>query len=49
MFSYAFGDEYIDQIKNQVKKYKLENHVIWLGCLSYVEMADHYNAADIVV
>ena len=23
--------------------------MIWLGCLSYVEMADHYNAADIVV
>lgn len=49
MFSFAFGNEYSDIIKKKIEKYGIENNVIWLGCLSYSEMADHYNAADLVV
>ena len=49
MFSFAFGDEYSQQIKSRITQYNIEDRVIWLGCLSYAEMADHYNAADIIV
>lgn len=49
MFSYAFGDEYSKSIRRKIKKYGIEKNVIWLGYLSYSEMADHYNAADIIV
>lgn len=49
MFSYAFGDEYTRKLLNQVSKLGLEENVIWLGYLSYADMADHYNVADIVV
>jgi glycosyltransferase involved in cell wall biosynthesis len=49
MFSFAFGDEYSDRIREKIKEYGIESYVIWLGCLSYIEMADHYNAADIIV
>jgi glycosyltransferase involved in cell wall biosynthesis len=49
MFSYAFGNEYSERIKRKIKKYGIENNVIWLGSLSYNNMADHYNAADIVI
>jgi len=49
MFSFAFGDEYSDRIRKKIKEYDIESYVIWLGCLSYIEMADHYNAADIIV
>jgi glycosyltransferase involved in cell wall biosynthesis len=49
MFSFAFGDEYSDRIRRKIKEYGIEGNVIWLGCLSYIEMADHYNAADIIV
>jgi glycosyltransferase involved in cell wall biosynthesis len=49
MFSYAFGGEYLARLKNRVKALSLEATVIWLGYLEYHEMAEHYNAADIVV
>jgi len=49
MFSYPFGNEYSDRIKRKIEEYGIENNVIWLGYLSYREMADHYNAADIVI
>lgn len=49
MFSYAFGGEYLRKLKNMVKELSLEGNVIWLGYLEYHEMAEHYNAADIVV
>ncbi len=49
MFSFAFGDEYSDKIREKIKEYGIESYVIWLGCLSYIEMADHYNAADIII
>lgn len=49
MFSYAFGDEYFFNLKRLVRKLNLEDNVIWLGRLSYSEMADHYNAADLIL
>jgi glycosyltransferase involved in cell wall biosynthesis len=49
MFSYAFGDEYFRKLKNQVKELKLENNIIWLGFLDYIQMAEHYNASDIII
>ena len=49
MFSFAFGDQYKDSIMKKLEAYGIENFVIWLGRLSYSEMADHYNAADIIV
>lgn len=49
MFSYAFGGEYLRRLENLIREFSLENNVIWLGCLGYHEMAEHYNAADIVV
>jgi len=49
MFSFAFGDEYSDRIREKIREYDIESYVIWLGCLSYIEMADHYNAADIII
>lgn len=49
MFSYAFGGEYLAKLKSRVKELSLDGNVIWLGFLEYHEMAEHYNAADIVV
>ncbi|MDC0172508.1 glycosyltransferase [Gammaproteobacteria bacterium] len=49
LFSFAFGGEYYDSLKRLVKKLELEDRVIWLGRLSYEEMADHYNGADIII
>jgi glycosyltransferase involved in cell wall biosynthesis len=49
MFSFAFGDEYKDRIQKMIEDYGIEGNVIWLGSLSYNKMADHYNAADIIV
>jgi glycosyltransferase involved in cell wall biosynthesis len=49
MFSYAFGDKYSDKIKAKISAYGIDDSFIWLGFLNYTEMADHYNAADIVV
>jgi len=49
MFSFAFGGEYSIQLKSQIKKLGLESNVIWLGFLDYKEMAEHYNAADIII
>ena len=49
MFSFAFGDEYSKQLCIQSQKSGLENNIIWLGSLTYQEMAEHYNAADIVI
>lgn len=49
MFSYAFGGKYLPRLKKLVKELSLEEVIIWLGFLEYEEMAQHYNAADIVV
>lgn len=49
MFSYAFGDEYSDKIKEKISNYGIDDTIVWLGFLSYKEMADHYNAADIII
>lgn len=49
MFSFAFGDKYEGQLKDLIKRLKIEKNIIWLGYLTYEAMADHYNAADIVV
>lgn len=49
MFSYAFGGEYLSKLKSRVKELSLEGNVIWLGFLEYHEMAEYYNAADLVV
>jgi len=49
MFAFAFGDEYSGRIKKKIEEYDIENYVIWLGFLSYSKMADHYNAADVIV
>lgn len=49
MFSYAFGAAYLSEIKRKIANYGLDDCVIWLGFLSYTEMAEHYNASDIVV
>jgi len=49
MFAYAFGDEYSQKLHQMIVQSRLEDNVIWLGRLTYKEMADHYNAADIVI
>ena len=49
MLSFAFGDEYFLQLKNQVQGLRLINNIIWLGFLTYKDMSEHYNAADVVV
>jgi glycosyltransferase involved in cell wall biosynthesis len=49
MFSFAFGDEYSQRLLAQSKKLGLENNIIWLGSLTYKEMAEYYNGADLVV
>ena len=49
MFAFAFGNEYSNLLKNKIKALELDNDIIWLGFLSYKEMAAHYNAADIVL
>ena len=49
MISHPFGDEYSRKIKEIITHYCIEDNVIWLGRLNYHQMAQHYNAADIVV
>ena len=49
MFSFAFGGEYYNHLERLVENLDLEDRVIWLGRLSYIEMADHYNGADIII
>ena len=49
MFSFAFGESSLEKLKILAHKLDVEDDVIWLGRLTYDEMAVHYNAADIVV
>lgn len=49
MFTYAFGGEYLNMLKTIVNELSLERNVVWLGFAEYHEMAEYYNAADIVV
>jgi len=49
MFSFAFGDEYSERLKTQISRLGLEDEVIWLGFLTYEDMAEHYNVADVVI
>ncbi|VAW82567.1 hypothetical protein MNBD_GAMMA12-1638 [hydrothermal vent metagenome] len=49
MFSFAFGDEYSQKLKLLIGQLGIKENVIWLGLLTYQEMAAHYNASDIVV
>ena len=49
MFTYAFGDEYSAKLRKIAKDLNIENNIIWLGFKSYKEMAELYNASDIVV
>ena len=49
MLSFAFGDEYSEKLKKQTQDLGIVNNILWLGYLSYEDMAKHYNAADIVV
>lgn len=49
MFSFAFGGEYTKKLKQLITRLDVNDNVIWLGYLSYSDMAMHYNAADIVV
>jgi glycosyltransferase involved in cell wall biosynthesis len=49
MFTVSFGEEYLDKLKAQITKLGIQENVIWLGFLSYEEMAEHYNVADIIV
>jgi glycosyltransferase involved in cell wall biosynthesis len=49
MFSYAFGDNYLQSLKSKVEHYGILDNIIWLGYLSYEQMAKFYNAADIII
>lgn len=49
MFSFAFGDSYAAELNKLISKLGLEDNVVWLGYLGYREMAEHYNACDIVI
>ena len=49
MFSFAFGDQYSEKLKSLVQQLDIEPNIIWLGYLTYESMADHYNAADIII
>ena len=49
MFAFAFGEEYLENYKILIAKYKLEEHIIWNGYLEHSEMAKYYFAADVTV
>ena len=49
MFSFAFGDDYFQKLNEQVDRLNLSEHIIWLGYLTYNDMAKYYNMADVVV
>lgn len=49
MFTYAFGDEYTSYLKKISKNLNLESKLIWLGFKRYEEMAEIYNASDLVI
>ena len=49
MFSFPFGNEYVEQLQKQISRLGVDENVIWLGYLTYEDMAEHYNAADVVI
>ena len=49
MFTFSFGNEHYDYLKNLSQELGLVEHVIWLGYIDYNDMANYYNASDIVI
>ncbi|OUU51911.1 MAG: hypothetical protein CBC25_04295 [Pelagibacteraceae bacterium TMED65] len=49
MICFPFGNNYGDEMKAKINEYGLNEKVIWLSKLTYLEMANCYNMADIVV
>jgi len=49
MFSFAFGNEYVAKLNVQISRLGVDDKIIWLGHLTYDDMAKHYNAADIII
>lgn len=49
MFSFAFGEEYLEKYKALITKYGLQDYVIWNGYLEHADMAKYYFSADITL
>ena len=49
MFTFSFGNEHFEYLKNLANELHLNDNIIWLGYIDYNEMAKYYNAADIVI
>lgn len=49
MFTFSFGNEHFEYLKNLVDELHLNDYVIWLGYIDYNDMAKYYNVADIVI
>ncbi len=49
MFSFAFGGKYLERLQRLAAELAVEPSLIWLGRVEYEQMADYYNAADVVI
>lgn len=49
MFAYAFGEQYLNQYKKMIKKFGLEDYIIWNGYTDHEDMPKYYKSADIVL
>ena len=49
MFTYAFGDEYYLGLKRLAEMLGIQDQLIWLGFVNEYEMAELYNASNLVV
>ena len=49
LLTYAFGDEYIDDLKNYANTKGIKENLIWLGYLNQSKMPEIYNSSDIIV
>lgn len=49
MFTFSFGNEHYNYLKNLAIELGLNEEVIWLGYIDYNDMPQYYNASDIVI
>lgn len=49
MFTFSFGNEHYNYLQKLSHNLGLNKYVIWLGYIDYNDMANYYNASDIVI
>lgn len=49
LFSYVPESSYLNLLKDNIRKFKLESNIVWLPLLNHKEMAKHYNLCDLVI